>query len=134
MNSIFTFISELPTYYYYTGGVLLLIYIYQRYDENHRYNKKSGPAPEAPKPVMATKQEQKTTATKSATGVDIQLNQQMIDFLKNYDPTKSTWTTWAFKKFFPEEILEDLSDAAQQGELKVGTKMKIKDGDWEIVN
>jgi len=134
MESFFTFISEIPSYYFYIGGVIVLIYLYQRYDENNRYNRKSGPAPEAPKPVVSVGVSSGQPSEKSKTSVEMQLNQQMVDFLKNYDPAKSTWANWAFKKFFPEEILEDLSDAVRNGELKTGTKIKIQDGDWEIVN
>lgn len=135
MESIFTFFAELPTYYYYIGGVILLVLLYQRYDENNRYNSKSGPIPEKPessKPVPSVQTESIATK-KTPKTIEVMLNQQMIDFLKKYDPSQDSWTNWVFKKVFPADILEDLSDSVKNEELKSGMKIKIHDGDWEMI-
>jgi|GEM_PF-6988364 len=132
MESLFTFFAELPTYYYYIGGIILLIVLYQRYDENHRYNQKSGPAPESEKPGTFTEPAPAITPSSTAS-TQIVLNQQMINFLKSYDASKDSWTNWAIKKMFPLEIIQELHEAAEKGELKEGMKIKIEDGRWEEV-
>lgn len=134
MESLFNFISGIPTYCYYIGGVILLFLLYQRYDENNRYNQKSGPTPETTTKIISVGISEGKPKVETTTGVEVQMNQQMVDFLKNYDAANTTWANWALKKFFPEEIMEDLSDAVRSGELKADMKIKIKGRDWEIID
>lgn len=134
MEQIMAFISEIPTFFYYIGGLVVLVLLYQRYDENNRYNQKSGPAPEATTKIVSVGLATGEPKEETTTAVEVQMNQQMVDFLKNYDPAKSTWANWALKKFFPEEIMEELSDAVRSGELKTDMKIKIQGGDWQIID
>lgn len=139
MESVFNTITSLPSAVYYVGGILIVVFLYQRYDENNRYNQKSGPIAPPKKALTATpskvivendaeddlESESDTSTTK------IKLTSGIVDFLKSYG-TQTSWSSWAIKQLFPEELLEELRDAALKGRLKEGDMLVIKNGKWKV--
>lgn len=133
MNALFSFLDNIPTPYFYFGGIFLLYLMYQRYDQNTRYNQKSAsieaPVTPARSPAPKTQAKSVTTNTKNT----IHLNEQMVQFLKSYGAVEDSWASWGLKKLFPEELLEDLREKALKGDLKPGMKIEISDGKWRIL-